>query len=248
MNTSNWGPETWGDMVAPVYDEWFGRQSPEAAVDFLASLAGTGTALELGIGTGRVALPLAQRGVEVQGIDASEAMVAVLRSKPGGAALGVTVGDFADLPVAGTFDLVFVVANTFFGLRTQDEQIRCFGAVAERLAKGGAFVLEAFVPDPALLAAGSRVSPRFVEAVGPIGLDLTTCDLERQHVDFCHVRLADGGVETYPGYLRYAWPAELDLMARLAGLSLVERYGDWDRKSFSAASRKHVSVYRAPGG
>ncbi len=248
MNKSNWGPETWGDMVAPVYDEWFGRQSPEAAVDFLAALAGSGTA-RWNSGSGRAGWLSRSLSAESRpghrrlGGDGGRAAVQARR-----AALAVIVGNFADVPVAGTFDLVFVVANTFFGLPTQDEQIRCFEAVAERLAKGGAFMLEAFVPDPALLAAGTRVSPRFVEAVGPIGLDLTTCDLERQHVDFCHVRLSDGGVQTYPGYLRYAWPAELDLMARLAGLSLVERYGDWDRQLFSATSRKHVSVYRAPGG
>jgi hypothetical protein len=128
------------------------------------------------------------------------------------------------------------LATTFFDLRTQDEQIRYFGAVAQRLVEGGAFVLEAFVPDPALLAAGTRVSPRFVEAVDPIGFDLTTGTSLRRHVDFCNLPLSDGMFE--PTRLRYAWSAELDRMAGLAGLSLAERYGDWDRK--------HVSVFRAP--
>lgn len=197
------GPETWGDRVAPLYDEWFGRLSPDEAVHFLAAVAGRYPALELGIGTGRVAIPLAERGVEIQGIDASRAMVAVLRAKPGGQGIPVTIGDFAEVPVEGRFGLVFVVANTFFALRSQHEQVRCFQGVGRHLTDGGAFVLEAFVPRPELLALGSRVSPRFVDG-DRVGLDLTTYDLALQHVDFCHVRLAHDGVHTYPGCLRYA--------------------------------------------
>jgi len=140
-------PSTYGDRIAAVYDEWLGvPQDTDDAVAFLAGLAGQGPALELGIGTGRVELPLAARGVEVHGIDASEAMVARLHAKPGGEAIPVTIGDFADVPVEGAFPLVFVVFNTFFALLSQEAQVRCFENAARRLAPGGAFVLQAFGP------------------------------------------------------------------------------------------------------
>jgi SAM-dependent methyltransferase len=236
-------PETYGDRIADLYDAMTaGLPDPGDCVDRLAELAGPGPAMELGIGTGRVALPLAARGVQVHGIDASAAMVERLRAKPGGDAVAVTFGDFAGVPVEGRYRLVYVVFNTFFALLTQDDQLRCFAAVADRLAPGGAFLLSGFVPDPTLYSGGQSV--RTTE----VGLDRARLDLARhdpvaQRVDFQHVLLTEGGIRLYPGALRYAWPPELDLMARLAGLRLRERWGGWRREPFGADSGLHVSVY-----
>jgi SAM-dependent methyltransferase len=236
-------PETYGDRIADVYDAMMaGLPDPADCVDRLAELAGAGPALELGIGTGRVALPLATRGVPVHGIDASAAMVERLRAKPGGDAIPVTFGDFAGVPVEGRYRLVYVVFNTFFALLTQDDQLRCFAGVADRLAPGGAFLVSGFVPDLTLYSGGQSV--RTTE----VGLDRARLDLARhdpvaQRVDFQHVLLTEAGVRLYPGALRYAWPSELDLMARLAGLRLRERWGGWRREPFGADSGLHVSVY-----
>jgi hypothetical protein len=169
-------------------------------------------------------------------------MVERLRAKPGGDAIPVTFGDFAGVPVEGRYRLVYVVFNTFFALLTQDDQLRCFAAVADRLAPGGALVLQGFVPDPTLYSGGQSV--RTTE----VGLDRARLDLARhdpvaQRVDFQHVVLTEAGIRLYPGALRYAWPSELDLMARLAGLRLRERWGGWRREPFGADSGLHVSVY-----
>jgi SAM-dependent methyltransferase len=237
-------PETYGDRVADIYDAMTaGMPDPADCVDRLAELAGPGPALELGIGTGRVALPLAARGVPVRGIDASAAMVERLRAKPGGDAIEVTVGDFAGVPVAGGYRLVYVVFNTFFALLTQDDQLRCFAAVAERLDPGGAFVLEVFVPDLGRHAGGQSVVARQVE-LDLVRIDVTRHDPVTQRVDFQNVLLTDRGVRLQPGVLRYAWPSELDLMARLAGLRLRERWGGWRREPYTAStSGLYVSVY-----
>jgi SAM-dependent methyltransferase len=240
-------PETYGDRIADVYDATTADlPDPGDCVDRLAELAGPGPALELGIGTGRVALPLAARGVQVHGIDASEAMVERLRAKPGGEAIPVTLGDFAGVPVEGSYRLVYVVFNTFFALLTQDDQVRCFAGVARRLAPGGAFLLQGFVPDQGLYSGGQSVRTTH------LGLDQARLDLARhdpvaQRVDFQHVLLTEGGIRLYPGALRYAWPSELDLMARLAGLRLRERWGGWRREPFGADSGLHVSVYEHAG-
>jgi SAM-dependent methyltransferase len=240
-------PETYGDRIADVYDRMTAElPDPADCADRLAELAGPGPALELGIGTGRVALPLAARGVEVHGIDASAAMVERLRAKPGGEAVPVTMGDFADLPVEGSFTLVYAVFNTFFSLLTQDAQVRCFQAVADRLAPGGAFALELFVPDPTLHPGGQSIRTRH------LGLDLVRFDLAlhdpvAQRVDFQNVLLTGDGIRLLPGAIRYAWPSELDLMARLAGLRLRERWGGWRREPFDADSGLHVSVYEHAG-
>ncbi len=194
------------------------------AVAFLVELAHAGPALELAIGTGRLALPLAERGVEVHGIDASEAMVARLRSKSGGERIPVTIGDFADVPIEGRYALVYVVFNTLFALQTQEAQIRCFRNVAACLADGGVFVVEAFVPD---LSRFDRGRHHPVE----------------QRVESQHVLLSEQGIRFYPVQIRYAYPSELDLMARLAGLQLRARFGGWRREPFTAASAMHVSVY-----
>ncbi|HEX8117031.1 MAG TPA: class I SAM-dependent methyltransferase, partial [Pyrinomonadaceae bacterium] len=197
--------ETYNQRCADVYDQWFGYLD-EAAVDVLEELAGGGRALELGIGTGAVALPLAARGVRVEGVDASPEMVAALRAKPGGGELKVTMGDFADLKVEGEFALVYVVYNTLFALQTQEEQVRCFRGVAARLAPGGAFVVEAFVPDLAQLSAGRGV--RLLHMTDErVGIRVYEHDPVGQKLRSRHVVFADGGARVFPVEVRYAWPA-----------------------------------------
>jgi SAM-dependent methyltransferase len=199
-------------------------------------------ALELGIGTGRIALPLAARGVNVQGIDASEAMIARLREKAGGDAIPVTIADFGEVTVEGEFNLVYVVFNTFFALLTQEAQVRCFARVAERLTPTGAFVIEAFVPDPARFDLGQRVSARRVE-VDRVQLDVSRHDPVNQVTIAQHILIGKEGIVLLPVQIRYAWPSELDLMARLAGLRLAARFQGWQREPFTSTSPGHVSVY-----
>jgi len=240
----NYGPATYGDRIAEVYDEWYGEADfleTAASVEVLAELAGPGPALELAIGTGRVALPLTERGVEVQGVDASERMIARLREKPGGDRIPVTIGDFADVPVDGRYRLIYVVFNTFFALPSQDDQVRCFENIAAHLAPNGVFAMDVFVPDPARFA-GGKIS------VGEIGedllrLDTTKLDPVTQTSRSQHVVLTPNGATFYPVEVRWAYPPELDLMARLAGLRLQERWENWRRDPFTAESRQHVSVY-----
>ena len=233
---------TYGDRVADVYDELYAALDPSDAVEALARLAGSGAALELAIGTGRIALPLAARGVEVHGIDASEAMVAKLRDKPGGAAIPVTMGDFADVAVDGRYSLVYVVFNTFFGLLTQEDQVRCFRNVATRLADDGVFVIEAFVPDVTRFDRAQRVSAITVE-VDRVELHVANYDPLTQTVASQHVFLSPDGVRLNPVSVRFAYPSELDLMAQLAGMRLRERWAGWKGEPFTAASGQHVSVY-----
>jgi SAM-dependent methyltransferase len=246
LGMDDYGPSTYGDHIADVYDAWFHPPSdPGAAVDFLAELAGSGPALELAIGTGRIALPLATRGVEIQGIDASAAMVAKLREKPGGTDIPVTMGDFADVQVEGRFRLVFVVFNTLFALLTQDDQRRCLRNVADHLTDDGVFVVEAFVPDLARFDRGQRVDARQVE-LGRAFLEVSRHDAGNQRVSSQLVVLEETGFRMFPVELRYVWPSELDLMAELAGLRLRERWGGWNREPFTG-ELTHISVYeRAP--
>lgn len=237
---------TYGERMAEVYDQWPGvPTNTEAVAAALTRLAGRGPVLELGIGTGRIALPLAQRGLRVQGIDASPAMVARLRAKPGGEHMPVTIGNFADMAVEGRFTLIFVVFNTFFGLLSQEDQVRCFLGVAQHLTHDGIFVLEAFVPDLSRFDRGQRVEVRAVET-DRVYLDASRHDPVQQRVMSQHVVLSAQGIRFYPVQLRYAWPSELDLMARLAGLQLRHRWGGWAEEPFTAASGSHVSVYGRP--
>jgi SAM-dependent methyltransferase len=240
---------TYGEAVAGVYDEWFGGSPEEAeqTAAFLAERAGSGPVLELGIGTGRVALPLAGRGLAVHGIDSSEAMVAQLRAKPGGAAIPVTLGSFADAIAGGPYSLVFVVFNTFFGLLAQEEQIRCFEGVAAHLTAGGAFVLECFVPDPTRFTQGQVLQTRRVGR-HDLHLEAGRHDPVNQRVSSQHAVISENGIRLYPVQIRYAWPSELDLMARLAGLRLSERWSGWAGEAFTAASTRHISVYRSFNG
>jgi SAM-dependent methyltransferase len=236
-------PAFYGDRWASVYDDRFGGLVPAPAIDFLAGLAGGGRVLELGIGTGRVAVPLAGRGVAVAGIDASAEMVARLRAKPGGEAVDVTIGDMAQVGVPGPFRLVYVVFNTLFGLLSQSRQADCFRNVARVLEPGGAFVIECFVPDQTRFDRGQRVQAL---AVGEdsVTFELARHDPVEQRVTVQEVTIDSDGVRLRPIAIRYSWPSELDLMAGQAGLKLAERYGGWDRRPFDSASGSHVSVYR----
>ncbi|HEV3135599.1 MAG TPA: class I SAM-dependent methyltransferase [Acidimicrobiia bacterium] len=234
---------TYGDRMADFYDELPTHPADaEVAARCLADLAVGGPALELGIGTGRLALPLADHGVAVSGIDASAAMVAKLRAKPGGAEIPVAVGDFADLGVDGRFSLIFVAYNTFFSLLDADTQRGCFERVAERLLPGGRFVIEAFVPDPTRFERGQHLEVRHV-GIDSAVVSVSRHDAPTQRVDSLLVRLAEGGVRTWPVHIRYSYPGELDQMADHAGLRLEERWGGWEREPFTDDSVKHVSVY-----
>jgi SAM-dependent methyltransferase len=232
---------TYGEQIADVYDELYPAVD-EQMVSTLANLTGGGRALELGIGTGRVALPLAAAGVKVHGVDCSEAMVAKLRGKPGGEHIPVTIGDFADVDVEGRFALVFVVFNTFFSLASQDDQVRCFQNVAKRLTEDGVFVIEAFVPDLARFDRGQTVRTTRVE-VQRLVLEAARHDPVGQRVTSQLVVISEDRTRLYPIQIRYAWPAEIDLMARLAGLRLHGRWGGWDRQPFTEDSTQHVSVF-----
>jgi len=243
---NDYDASTYGDGVAEVYDDWYPGGDPEPIVERLCALAGDGPVLELGIGTGRVAIPLAAAGVNVRGIDASEAMAEKLRAKPGGESIQVTIGDFADLDLGNRFSLAFVVFNTFFGILEQDDQVRCFQSVADHLAPGGRFLLECFVPDMARFDRGQRLSVTVIDEQG-VRLEATLHDPVGQRVKSRMVSLTEDGSRFYPLQARYCWPSELDLMARLAGLELEHRWGGWNEEPFTAASGTHVSVYRKVG-
>ncbi len=232
--------------MAEIYDEWLGPtgdpQLIEQTVTRMVELAGDGPALELGIGTGRIALPLTQRGVEVHGIDASEAMVEKLRAKPGGANLPVTIGDFRDVPIDDRYSLVFVVFNTFFSLLSQEEQLICFENVATHLADDGVFLIEAFIPDLARYDRNQRTATTDLKT-DSVRLESSQHDPLTQRVDTTFVVLEEGRVRLFPLKIRYAYPSELDLMARLAGLRLKERWGGWNREPFTSSSPQHISLY-----
>jgi SAM-dependent methyltransferase len=232
------------ERVAERYDassaEMFDPVVVDAAVSFLADLAGEGGALELGIGTGRIALPLSQRGVRVHGIDLSPAMVARLRAKPGADDIGVTIGDFATTRAGGTFALAYLVYNTIENLTTQDEQVECFRNVAAHLEPGGCFVIEVEVPGLQRLPPGETVRA-FI--VSPTRLDFDEYDIAAQGLVSHHYRVVDGHLEVFSAPFRYVWPSELDLMARLAGMTLRERWSGWKREPFTSDSTTHVSVW-----
>jgi SAM-dependent methyltransferase len=235
-----------GERVAARYDDdpvMFDSAVVGPTVDFLAGLAGNGAALELGIGTGRIALPLAQRGVRVHGIDLSEAMVARLRAKPGAEEIGVTIGDFASTVVEGTFSLAYLVFNTIMNLTTQDEQVACFQNVAAHLEPGGCFVIEVGVPGLQRLPPGEIFQPF---TVTPTRLGFDEYDIAAQGLVSHHYSVVDGSFNLNSVPFRYVWPAELDLMARIAGLALRERWSGWLREPFTSDSTTHVSVWEKP--
>ena len=236
------------ERVAARYDaadpEMFDATVVEPTVDFLARMAGSGRALELGIGTGRIALPLAQRGVPVHGIDLSKAMIARLRAKPGGDAIAVTIGDFATAKVEGSFSLAYLVFNTIMNLTTQASQVACFRNVAAHLEPGGCFAIEVDVPDLRRLPPGETVRAFHVSETR-WGFD--EYDVASQGLTSHHFRIVDGRAERTSIPFRYAWPSELDLMAQIAGMTLRERWGGWRREPFTNDSRTHVSVWTKPG-
>ncbi|HEU4872247.1 MAG TPA: class I SAM-dependent methyltransferase [Pyrinomonadaceae bacterium] len=234
--------ETYGETVAGVYDEWYSDYDSHA-IDVLAELAHGGRALELGIGTGRVALPLSAKGVEVHGVDAASSMISRLRAKPGGDRITITQGSFAEIPVDGEFALVYIVFNTFFALSSQDEQVRCFRNVAAHLSRDGCFVMEAFVPDLNRFT-GGQVNWATKVTTDEVQLDVGQHDAAAQRVISQKVVLTEGNVRLYPVQIRYAWPSELDLMAQLAGLRLRERWSNWKREPFSSESMHHISIYQ----
>ena len=236
-------PAFYGDSWAGVYDEHHGDMDPAPAVEFLAGLAGDHRALELAIGTGRIALPLAARGVAVEGIDASAAMVERLRAKPGGASIPVLMGDMAEVATTGPFGLVYLVFNSLFGLLTQARQADCFRNVARVLGPDGVFVIECFVPDLSRFDWGQRVQARAVTEDSAI-LEVSRHDAAQQRITTQMITFDGQGTHLRPVALRYSWPSELDLMAQQAGLRLRERYSDWDRQPFDSTSRGHVSVYQ----
>ncbi len=238
-----YGADTDGQIWASIYDDQWSDAFPvESTVAFLKELAGEGPALELAIGTGRIALPLKEAGVHVHGIDISEAMVAKLRTKPGGEDIPVTMDDFVDVGVEGTYPLIYLVFNTLFALTTQEEQVRCFANVARHLEPGGAFVIECFVPDLARFDRHQRMEAWRVQ-LDSVGFELSRHDPVAQQIDSQIVVLTHEGHQLYPIHVRYAFPSELDLMGRLAGLRLRARYGGWDREPFTSASKAHVSIY-----
>ena len=237
-----------GEEVAAVYDEseadMFDTSEVDPTADFLAELAGDGEALELGIGTGRIALPLAARGIAVSAIYLSETMVARLRGKPGGQAIPVEIGDFATTKLGRTFAVIYLVFNTIMNLTTAEEQLACFGTVADQLKPGGKFVVEVMMPQLQRLAPGGRV---VVRAASDRRLALDEYDVVSQRLTSRYYSFLEGGVEERSIPFRYAWPSELDLMARLAGLRLSQRWAGWKREPFTSESTKHVSVWEKAG-
>ena len=235
------------ERIAAGYDatstDMYEPQVLDPAVSLLAELAGTGAALEFGIGTGRVALPLSRRGVHVHGIDISPPMVAHLRAKPGSEAIDVTIGDFATTKIAGSFRVAYLVYNTITNLTTQDEQVECFRNAAAHLQPGGCFLIEVHIPELQRLPPGETIH---AFKVTPTHLAFEDYDVANQIAFSHHYFVADGRVEIFSAPYRYVWPSELDLMARLAGLTLRERWGDWNREPFTSDSRKHISVWEKP--
>jgi SAM-dependent methyltransferase len=229
------------DEVAESYDK-HPRGDEEEAVALLEELARGGPALELANGTGRIALPLAARGIRVDGIDLSTAMVAKLRTKPGGEELSVTIGDFSDVPVDGEYRLIYVVYNTLFNLLTQDDQVRCFENVAAHLTDDGLFVVEAHVPNDFYRLRNNQYVDAESVGVDKVRLDVARHDPVTQRLEENHVSLSREGIRLNPIVMRYSWPSELDLMARIAGLRLKERWDGWQRQPFTSTGNC-VSVY-----
>ena len=243
-----WQLASYGEQLAARYDAWFTSEPEiEATVDFLCDLAGEGPVLELGIGTGRIAVPLASRGVAVEGIDISGAMVARLRSKHGAERIRVVVGDFVDSLPEGPFSLALAVFDTLFTLDSQDELVRCLARVAERLKPGGAFVIEASVVPPGRFESGSNMRVTFL-AQHEVRMEVASHDPMSQRVRFQHLIFSDDGVRSFPARVRYARPSELDLIAALAGLTMESRFGGWQREAFMGeafmGAGRHVTVYR----
>ncbi len=244
-----WDDDAYGDRIAAFYDELYAEGLDTAgAVAFLVERSrgaegrGEGRALELAIGTGRVALPLAQHGVAVSGIDISPAMIDRLRAKPGADRIDVAVGNFADVDVTGLFDLIYVVFNSVFAIDVQEDQLRLFCNVADHLTDDGLFVVEAFVPDLARFQEHQATRVELVE-VDRVAVGFARHDPVSQTIHSQHAFISETGIRLVPVKLRYIWPSEMDLMAKLAGMELRERYASWQRDHFTSDSKAHISVY-----
>jgi SAM-dependent methyltransferase len=244
-----YGTKTFGELNAGRYDAMYEQMmatETRDSVATLAELARGGKVLELAIGTGRVALPLAACDLTVHGIEASAAMVAKLREKPGGRAIPVEIGDMAEVRVNGTFDLIYLVFNTIFNLTTQEAQVRCFHNAARHLNAGGVFVVETVVPDLSGFVDGQRMKGSWAR-MDSARFEIAIHDPVAQTVAFQRIEISEGGTQMTPHFMRYAWPPELDLMAQLAGLERRERWSWWDRSPFTAGSKSHVTVYARAG-
>lgn len=239
---------SYGLRLAGDYDDIYGGVfDTDGAVDCLAKMAQGGRVLEFGVGTGRIAIPLAERSLDVWGIDGSQGMLDRLNAKPGGDKVTTRCGDFATVSADGPFDLVLLLVNTIYAMPTQDDQVTCFANAARHLAPGGRFVIEAWVPDPPR-GDGLGLRARRL-AKGLAGLVIEDHDPCRQTLSTTQIVISDSGqTRTFPVVHRYAWPAELDLMARLNGMTLESRWSDWQARPFDARSTDHISVWRAPDG
>lgn len=237
-----WDARTYGKNWSKIYDTlpW---PEPQETVEFLSEWTAGGPVLELAIGTGRVAIPLTERGVEVHGIDSSEEMIEVLRQKEGGKDIKVELGDISGFTVSQSYSMTFLILNTIYALQSQEEQISCFASAAAALQPGGHFIVEAFMPDPTRFRRNSWTQVHDI-GLGHMVMEADKHDPSTQQIWEQHLHFRDGGVELFPAFLRYIWPSEMDLMARLAGLTLVHRYGGWNKDQFTARSGNHVSVYR----
>jgi SAM-dependent methyltransferase len=243
VTVTDFDPTLYGASIADEYDELYsGSFDTDAAVERLADLAAGGPVLEMGIGTGRLALPLVARGLEVHGVDASAEMVVKLHQKPGGDRVPVVIGDFSEVHAGSDFALVVLAFNTIFALPDQQAQVRCFANAARHLRPGGRFVVEAWVPDVGAFRHNRLVRPRIVRP-HQISIEVAELDPVRQMMRTTQSVLRNGSVRLYPANHRYAWPTELDLMAQLAALRYVERWENWAGAPFTAESRNHVSVY-----
>ena len=237
----NYTASTYGQLIADQYDSLFSHIDANL-IDRLYELSVGGKVLELGIGTGRIALPLCDRGVEVHGIDASPAMLEKLGSKDKGRSIPVKMGSFAEFDMEEEYEFIFIVFNTFFGLLTQREQINCFKSVSNCLRPGGKFLIEAFVSDLSRFDKGQTIRTSHV-STDEVRLECSQHDLATQTVVSQLVTIGKPGVNLYPVNIRYAWPSELDLMAELANLKLIDRWGGWDKQPFTSSSTFHVSIY-----
>lgn len=233
---------SFGAETAADYDRFL-RGDEEETVRFLVKQSRGGRTLELAIGTGRIAIPLAQAGVPVEGLDLSPEMLAVLRSKTTGDQIPVTLGNFRDIPVTGSFRLIYLVYNTFFNLLTQEDQVTCLANVAKHLEDDGTFLVEAFTPGYLFRLRDNQYVDAEAIEVGEVRLDVARHDPVTQLLEESHVVLSSTGVSVSPIVCRYVWPSELDLMARMAGLRLLDRWGGWNEEPFNPESRRHVSVY-----
>lgn len=244
-NLIEFTPSTFGDLNAAEYDALHNPGTTDESVALISELAGTGRILELAIGTGRMALPLAKKGHDVSGIEGSPEMLEILRQKPGGSEIPAIVGDYADVGMDGPFDFVFLVFNTLFNLTSQADQLRCFKNVGAKLAPGGAFLVETFVPDLSGFHEHQRMRAMTI-GFNSVWYEAAMHDPVEQRLDMQRVRINGSDVTLKPLPMRYAWPAEIDLMAELGGMTRERRWGGWEKEPFTKDSKMHVSVYRKP--